>query len=195
VEGIAKLIGIVLVAFIGFTIYSSTTPPSNLEGQTAVEATKPKFHFWKGAGDSSGTYEITDKNTRAVLGTYDTDSSGYLYQRPEQQKTGKLGISYTPELYFGEFTADFGIWGGAAPGAEHVGQAGIRFSPCRLGFGSIAAPDIIVSRDIIGGGISCYTPKGWGPAWTTHFGLGLWYGAAYDDSWRGPIFGLSFSTK
>jgi hypothetical protein len=192
---LGKLIGYVVIGFVLWTIWSTSTQPApTVKDKVPVSYEPTRLHWrWKDDTDGISSLGLDNRSTRERVADYVAGDGGVLHQSPEQERDGVLAAKVTPDLYLGKWQLDVGpILAGSAVDNTSAIQAGIRYSPCRLAFGVIA-PDIIATNDLIGAGVSLYPPeRSVGPTWS-HFGLGLWYGAPWDGGNPGPVVGLSAS--
>lgn len=192
---IGKLIGYAVIGFVIWTVFSASTQPApTVKDKVPVKYDTTRLHWnWKDDTDGMASLDLDNRSTRERLGSYVAGDGGVWHQSPEQERDGVLAATVTPDLYLGKWEFDYGaILAGSGVDDTSAIQAGIRYSPCRLGFGVIA-PDIIATNDLVGAGISLFPPeRSVGAKWS-HFGLGLWYGVPWDGGNPGPVVGLSAS--
>lgn len=193
------LVGAVVV--IGATFFFAASPLRTIAGNIPIP-TSTKFVFIKPAGGADGTVHF--KATKDIpSGTeFDIDlRDNQLSERPEGRKArDTLGFTAETSRVRGfietyDFPYDFGTWAGYAPASrDETFQVGLRASPVRLLYGTLA-PDLLLSQDHAGIGISLYPPPDLvGHMWS-HWGLGyghLWPTHSSDPS---NVFYLSFSTQ
>lgn len=110
-------------------------------------------------------------------------------------------VSFTPDYYLFERVFDLGCFAAYKPSGRDSGeyddesfQAGLRYSPIRLLYGTIA-PDALITEDAAGVGISFYPPARYvGPRWH-HLGIEIgWMASLSGHSPDGWVAGLSFTT-
>lgn len=83
---------------------------------------------------------------------------------------------FEPGLDIGGFTG-YARWSNGSSPSRSSFQAGLRISPLRLAYGTVSCPDILISSQALGYGISAYAPAGWVGDTFSHIGLG--YGRLY----------------
>lgn len=183
-----------VLAIIAWTIYSSyAQPPPTIEGKTPIPTKPTAYHGWKESTDGVGTVEATNSSTGERLGLYVLGDDGLLHQTDEQAQHSPINLTYQPDVYLGKWNFDVGpiLVGSSVPDTPAV-QAGLRFSPCRLGYGWFA-PDLAATNDTFGVGGSLYLPERTaGPVWS-RIGAGAWYMAPWRGGSPGFAFGLSAS--
>lgn len=126
---------------------------------------------------------------------------GHLYhagEPPRADDPEAITASVAPDYYLADPTKlDLGAWAGYnTRGSDVRGgrfQAGARYSPVRLLYG-IIAPDLVVSEDVAGAGVSVYPPERLVGRYLGHVGVGGWYVAPFAGGDAGWMFGLTFST-
>ena len=99
---------------------------------------------------------------------------------------GKWQVSYIIHRYPIDYTTDLGCWIGFRNGVHNGSNGstspwldcGLRLSPCRIGWGTIA-PDLLASPNQAGVGISFYLPPQTVSSFWQHIGVGLAYCADY----------------
>ncbi len=185
--------GIALFLLIAVTLWFNA-PASSIRGQDPVD-TKAAFHVLRKNQMADGRFVVRD-STGVLLGEYGIVDS-QLFQTPEQKRDGQLDVSLVRDYYLAEPNFDLGTWAGYLPvddpDVDHL-QAGIRYSPCRFLYGTIAT-DLVLSPDAIGAGFSLYPPAQYvGPHWR-HLGVGIWYVAPFADHDPVCVYGLSFTTR
>lgn len=116
----------------------------------------------------------------------------------KDEKLPALHLSVTPDYYAYDRVNDFGTFAGYRPSARQTDddtfEVGIRYSPIRLLYGTIA-PDALLSRDSAGVGLSFYPPEQYVGTFFHHLGLEFGYMASLSgNSGPGYVVGLSFST-
>jgi hypothetical protein len=189
--------GIILVVFVGVTFWFNHPAPST-NGLQPVTEESAHFHLLRHQGDGDGLVTVTaptsdiGRTARYVL------DDGRLYQADDEPDGGKDAItaSVRPDYYLIDSTKlDLGAWSAYRTGSHTDGrfQVGVRYSPVRLFYGTIA-PDLVASEDVIGAGLSVYPPERLVGRYFDHIGLGGWYGAPFDGGNPSWMFGLTFST-
>lgn len=191
--------GAVIIVIIGFLV--SAKPASSLSNKVVVPQTTPSYHWWRGPDDGDGTYSFRgDLNGR--VGRYVVRHSVLHQPKPgSPDEIPTLSAEFSPDRYFGEWNYDFGTFGAyrrASTGTStDAFQVGLRFSPARLAFGTVA-PDLVLSKDCVGAGLSVFVPEEYSGQFA-HFGLGAWYTIPLAGTSRagrpGWDLGLSFSTQ
>jgi hypothetical protein len=191
---VEKLVGYAVVAVIAWTVISGyLQPPPTIAGKTPIPTKPTAYHGWKEDTDGIGTVVATNRSTGERLGVYVLGDDGLLHQTGEQADNGVISLSYQPDVYAGKWNFDVGpiVVAANIPGTPAV-QAGLRFSPCRLGYGWFA-PDVAVTNDAVGVGGSLYLPERTaGPVWS-RIGAGAWYMAPWSGGSPGFALGLSAS--
>ncbi len=108
--------------------------------------------------------------------------------------------SFTPDYYLVDPTLDLGAFAAYRPSGRHTTsgpteafETGIRYSPVRLLYGTVA-PDALLTRDAAGVGLSFYPPEQYvGPKWH-HLGLEVgWVASLSGRSSDGWLAGFSFT--
>jgi hypothetical protein len=170
----------------------------------------------------AGTTEIpTETSLAGVRGEDDADSAITLTSRDEQRTyLGRLLVRddrvYEPDgsreprnlvdarrerfAYLLRFGLDAGAWGAGYLGSSSEDgdtrriQYGVRFSPVRLLYGTVAA-DVVAGEESAGIGVSVYPITDRCGRFWEHTGLGAWYLVPYDRRDRPAwALGLSIST-
>jgi hypothetical protein len=192
--------GIALAAVVGSTLYFNLAgqPASTIKDrETVKEVLPPNMHFYKSDKDGVGKLIIKDKETGSILADFSMDTRGILYQ-PKDYK-GNLEASFLSDYYLLDWTElDFGAIAAMAYGAKtHTLQPGLRVSPVRLLYGTMAA-DVVLTQDFLGVGASFYMPAKYAPSQALrHLGIGAWYCTNINSNNDNPalLLGLTFSTK
>lgn len=196
----SELQGIVVVGAIIAAALLLGPKASTLKNKVPVDEGFPRFHLFKGVDDGDGTLEVSgDLNGRT--GSFAMDR-GMLYgvKPSDPGYIDSLHLKFTPDYYLVAPGLDLGTWGGYREAGKGTStdtfQVGLRVSPARLLFDTVA-PDLVISRDTVGAGLSAYPPERWSTL-LHHVGLGAWYTVPLDGSRdSGPsgwCYGLSFST-
>lgn len=184
--GLAAILVIVIV---------KSQPPSTVDGKQPV-TTNSAFHLWRSEGEADGTVSIRDASGAVVGGYVLRDNE--LFERPEQAEHGPLRVSLVRDFYFGDPGVDVGAFesyyrGGTADTSAF--QAGIRVSPARFVYGTVA-PDLVVTPDAFGAGVSVYPPEQLVGRHWNHLGIGAWYLAPFDRAGSpGWAVGAAFSIR
>jgi hypothetical protein len=189
--GAALLIGVVIL------VVALQSPPSSINGLKAIKEETSHFHVLRGKGDADGT--VTIKGTvSGERGSFVLDE-GQIFENPKDLNKDYT-LSFTPDNYFIDPHLDIGTWAGYrsshSPDVPSF-ETGIRYSPVRIGFGTVA-PDLVFNDKLVGAGISVYPPTRVVGNFWRHIGLGAWYTVpTHSDSDVGPgwCYGLSFSTR
>lgn len=185
------VIGVLLLVIFGHA------HPAPKKGDFVIQQTTlPQLHFWKGKDDGDASIEVYDR-TGSRLGSLLRDGS-----RLYDPKDGSVVTVETPHLNFVDITRlDIGTFAayqtGARGSSDDTFGVGVRYSPVRLAFG-IAAPDVVVTKDRAGLGLSLYAPESLVGYTASHIGIGAWYTAPFggrDAAAPGWCLGLSFSIR
>jgi hypothetical protein len=175
-------------------------PASTVADKNEVPATAPRFHWWRSPDEGDGT--LTLKGSLDGRVGHITIANGLPYQpKPGSiDDIPDLKMSFTEDVDFGRWNYDFGTYAAyrrPKGGNTDPFQVGVRFSPARILYGSVA-PDLVLSRSTFGVGASFYVPKKFAGQWS-HLGLGAWYtyplagtSRAGSPAWA---YGLSFSDQ
>lgn len=194
-----KLAFFLLAGVIALTLWFNTPAPALPDGSTAAP-TSSHFHLLRTGTEVDAVLRLRDP-AGAAVGTWYLDRGG-VFQPPEL--TGgnalvgpKLTLDVERHWYFLDPGFDVGTWSAYNPhatGDVSGFQAGLRLSPLRLAYGTVAA-DAIISAEGAGAGLSVYPPSLRLGSWWRHWGLGTWYFAPFDGSSAGWVVGLSFTTR
>lgn len=192
-NGTEAFAGVALAVIIGASVYCNR-PPSSVEGKQSVPTTSV-FHLWRSEGEADGTLSVRDPSG-AVVGNYVLRDNG-LFEPPEQAEHGPLHVSLARDFYLGDPGVDVGAFesyyrGGGSNTSTF--QAGVRVSPARFLYGTIS-PDLALTPDAIGAGISVYPPPQLVGAHWHHLGIGAWYLAPFDRGSPGWAVGAAFSIR
>lgn len=159
------------------------------------EVALPAFHWNKGKDDGDARIDLVDEAGKPT-GSMLLDN-GVLYD----PKDGKVRGTVTRQLYATSVGLDLGTFAGyrdAARGSNSdTFSVGLRYSPVRVFYGCLA-PDLAVTKDWGGVGLSLYLPDTFKGQAISHFGLGAWYGSPFggrDAGDAGWTVGLSFSSR
>lgn len=209
----AETIGFVVVGGVLLTTLLFSHPASSTNGLDRVKQNFSRFHSIRGDTDGDGTLEI--KSTfDGRTGTLVLDRS-QLYEpstikpvAPTQLSGVELDdwnkahepwytTSFTPDYYLIERTFDLGCFAAYRPrgrGHDQSFEVGLRYSPVRLLYGTVA-PDALITEDAAGLGLSIYPPAAYvGPRWH-HVGIELgWVASFAGSSPDGWVAGISFTT-
>lgn len=194
-------LGILLLIILSFVVLGR--PPSSVNGLTPVKENAPRFHLTKEKGNGEGTYDFTVPGTLEDGATTRTGSfvlyRGKLWENEKAPSNFKA--SFTPDYYFFDPELDLGTFGAYRSNSSDdtsAFQAGLRYSPARFLWGTVA-PDLIVSADVAGAGFSIFPPPKFFGGWWQHLGLGIWYSVPLGDDTAEAtsdwMYGLSFSTR
>jgi hypothetical protein len=196
----------VLLIIVTSSMYFASAPQAVIEDDNRVETTNALAAVAKKNG-AAGTIHVKTTNTVAAGTEFDLNVYGNIVSEPREQtdprtKAG-IEITYTRNRSLIEPSYNFpfddlGTFATVIP-SEQVDDlvVGLRISPARLVYGSIA-PDILLAQHYMGLGISCYAPPDIMGRSFSHWGLGLgrFWGvgdtAGNADAWA--VY-LSFSTK
>ena len=185
------LCGIALLIFVVSTL--AFNPPRTSVRDESPVPLKNAFAMFRGSGEADSVLAVHDASG-SVVARYSL-LDGDVFQKPEQAASGEFSAVHTRRQFFIDPGIDLGAWTGYRTEADDEDsrvQVGIRYSPVRLAFGTLA-PDLVLSQETMGVGASLYLPRSLGRTWHG-IGLGAWYCAPYDGGDPGPVFGLSFST-
>jgi hypothetical protein len=184
-----KLAAILVLAGLAFVLWLNPPKRATKLNSKPIE-TKHDYHLYRPIEDA------VDREIRVSDGQHSArvfDVDGEL--RADVSNPDYFNITIREHEHFASFRTDLGMWGAGslADETEQRFQYGLRYSPLRLFFDTVAA-DVVVSDESIGVGASAYpTPDSWGHPWH-HAGIGAWYLVPFDDAAE-PDFaiGLSFS--
>lgn len=184
--------GTVLAYLLISTFWAKTAAPPTLGDSTAVPTTNdlqliaPKDH-----GD--GLLQIRSPGGAASL----TVSRGWVYADADQRAAAKSAgytFAYTRYRFLWDADLDAGAFGGMWSGTPSF-QSGLRLSPVRLLWGTLAL-DALVTHEASGAGISIYAPAGTLPwAWADHVGLEVGQLWPFAGGASSRVLGLSFSIR
>lgn len=138
---------------------------------------------------------IAPTGDRFNLSIYDNG----LYQEREQAESNKddgWKYKWVKHRYLTDYDIDVGSWVGfkVEGNGETSGiDVGVRYSPVRFAYGVIA-PDILISPEQAGVGVSIYPVTQTVSPFFQHTGLGISYLADYDGG-SGWVPYLSISTR
>lgn len=190
----AELFGAAIFAtIIGTTILFHRPAPS-LAGAAPVPTTT-SFHFQPAKEKADGTLTVETDLGRTTAFV----ANGRVYQNDEQRAAGRAAgvkLTYNRDRNLWEPTIDAGCfasyWKLDATDIDRF-QPGVRLSPVRFLYGTVA-PDALVTSQGIGYGVSVYLPTEYfGYAFFDHIGLELGRLHAFDGSGSAGVFGLAFS--
>lgn len=196
------IFGLALLVFILVTVWFNHPAPS-VNGLHPVEEKGAHFHGIRSKGDGDGTYDATAHapDGSIISGRFIADDDRLFITKPADD-SAHVSLTFTPDYYLFDATRfDLGAWSGyfnrsdggaSASNRADRFQAGLRYSPARLLYGTVA-PDLVLSSDLVGGGISFYPPRKLAGRYFEHVGVGAWYCAPFDGSNPGWSFGFSFS--
>lgn len=177
----------VLVIVIGATLWLSRTPAVTVDGKVVI---KPKSvaGFVRQDQAIDGTLAVTHILTGD---TFVADAFlNNFYWTPKERDSGVWKVKYTRYRYLVDPGFDIGTYAGYRDGLD----VGIRFSPVRFLYGTVAL-DALVGEDAAGVGASLYPmPEYFGPLWH-HVGIGYGYAVDYKTADAGNLYYLSLSTR
>ncbi len=188
--------GFLVIGVAVFLIATHTRPAPRIDKATPAERGTPRFHLWRGENDADRSLGISDAGGGPRGRVLERD--GLFYD----EIGSPLKTTVVEDYYFGKTHWDLGAFAGFRPASRgHEGldpfTAGVRFSPCRLGY-DVIAPDLVITNQWAGAGVSFFAPERFvGPDWK-HLGLGFWYGYPFRgqaDAPGGWCTGLSFSIR
>ena len=183
-----KWAAVLLIAIIGFT-FSLNKPPPTYGDKQAVK-TDTTFHLLRHEYDADSEMVVRSR-AGDELGSFVLQRNT-LYESREQAESGKIDATVLRHYYLAEPGFDFGVWAG--PARDPALDVGIRVSPLRLVYGSIAL-DGVFSSQCVGAGLSIYPPPDLFGGFWRHLGLGAYYVADTGSGDTRPVFSVSFSTK
>ena len=190
-----KVIGGAILVAVAATLWFNMTPAATLNGKDIIPP-KTQFHMLRTGDQVDGTVKVTHVPSGD---SFTTDvSSGQFYQDPEQGESGKWNTKILRDRYMIDPGLDIGTFAGAYMGGSTEGHdamaVGIRYSPVRLLYGTLA-PDLLATSDAAGVGLSLFPPPDYfGHAWN-HVGIGFGRLWDYDGGQSDNIGYLSFSTR
>ena len=185
-----RIVGLAVIGFVAYTVAThalAVTP--TLTNLSTVTQLPSSFKLLGTPNDATGTFEIHDRKTGALVGAFYTDDRGVLYDTPEQADHGSITGAFKPVTTALRLGTDLGAVAGYSATQGSVGA--VRYSPFRI-FDNIA-PDIIAGPQALGLGVSLYLPRTYGPQWLSHVGVGAWYTSDLHGG-MSPVIGLSVST-
>jgi hypothetical protein len=184
---------VVFATIIGTTILFNRPAPS-LAGAAPVPTTT-SFHTMPAKEKADGTLTVETDAGRADAYV----ANGRVYQTAEQRDKSTLAgfkLTYNRDRNLWEPTVDAGCFAGywnLDATDTHKFQPGVRFSPMRVLYGTLA-PDALVTSQGIGYGVSFYLPSEYfGYQFWDHIGLQVGRLHAFDGSGSAGMFGLAFS--
>ncbi len=175
---------------IGFTLYMNGNPPETINGKKIIQPTN-EYHWIRKEDEVDGTLTVThvpsgDEFTADLY-------SGNFYQLPGQSKDGTWSPRVRRDRYLVDPGLDIGTY--ASVTFDGDSDVGLRVSPARLAFGYLS-PDLLISDDFVGVGLSLYPPREhFGNFWS-HMGVGI--GSLWDHRHSGDrdtALYLSFTTR
>jgi hypothetical protein len=188
-QKIEIILAAVAVLVIAATLYFTSTPARSIAGNTLIP-TASNFLLSLPKDSASATLHLRTEKPLEAGRSLDIDiRNNSLSERPAQTAArAAAGLDATVErnrafvdtnpaasFPFGDFGTFAGVRtsGKASGSGTDAGNflVGIRISPVRLLFGTVA-PDLLAAPDDIGGGVSLYLPDTMGPA-LGHWGLGV----------------------
>lgn len=201
-----KLLALAAAVIVGATFFFVSAGPLSTAGFTAVPS-KSQFVLYSDGDTADGllTLKATKDIARGSTFRFAVNDN-VLSEKPDERKARiDAGFDATQTrtrslLQSWDFPYDFGTFAGAAPsargpqGESSTFQVGLRVSPARFLYGTIA-PDLLVTSDHFGVGLSLYPPPDlMGHSWA-HWGIG--YGHLWPTSQGAAsnLFYLSFSTQ
>ena len=191
-----KVIGVSCVVLMAWLLSTASPPAPKITNAVPATPKAARFHFWRGEGDTDRTLDVTlpsDGNGTGRL----LEHSGNIYV----DRDSNIRVGVTRDVYFGVSRTDIGSFAGYRPAFRGTEQStaslGFRYSPVRLFYDTVA-PDIAISPNWAGIGVSAYAPEYLvGETWK-HVGVGAWYGYPYGGLLDGPpgwTVGLSLSIR
>jgi len=159
--------------------------------------TKNDYHLWKGYDAVDATITATDTSGHNLGTWYSMGDQLYTKPRRPGDPEPPIRLTITRERDLFSEGWDIGTWGsywsGRNDSRDSRFQVGIRISPLRILYDTIAF-DAVVSKDAVGAGLSFYLPSDHVDPWWRHWGLGAWWLAPTSGAAPGWAVGLSFST-
>jgi hypothetical protein len=195
-----SLPGVVALGVFVYILAHSQRPAPRIGHDTPpAEFESPRFHGRRQPGMVDRTIDVS------LRGPDGSPVSGRLLQAGNRfyvESDGRrLEARVTNDYYFYSPGLDLGTIAGFRGGARgsdgDTFAVGVRASPARIFYGTVA-PDIVLTQDWIGLGASAYLPANVvGDAWS-HVGAGAWYGyptrgESYGDP--GWVVGISLSIR
>lgn len=190
-----RLLVLGVAAWFAWTLVAGLLQPApTITGKDAVHYEPTEYHLWRAPEDADGVFSLYDRATGRLAAEYPV-ADGVLHEAPKQRDAFPFAATYAPSAYLGRWRFDAGGWAAATVAGSagvHL-ETGVRVSPCRLAYGSIA-PDLVLSDRAAGVGVSLFPPVRWvGEPWN-HVGVGAWYLAPLGGSGRpGGALGLSLA--
>ncbi len=196
-SAVEPFVAIGVMGLVALAFWLSGEAPPTLNGQDLIVPKHKNVHLIRSKGEVDGTLEVTHKPSGDKFKTDFLDNNHY--QTPAQEKSGKWDTSISRDFYFIDPGLDWGTYAGWATGhkkdpGDSDFKVGLRFSPARLMFGTVA-PDLLIGSDAAGLGVSVYPPKSFfGGGWN-HVGLGIGRIYDYDDHDPSTLLYLGFTTR
>lgn len=183
-----------VAAWFAWTLVAGLLQPApTIKGKDPVHYEPTEYHLWRAPDDADGRFSLHDRATGKLAAEFPV-ADGVLHEDPKQRDAFPWITTYTPSEYVGRWRPDAGGWA-AVTAAGRSGlntEAGVRVSPCRLFYGSLA-PDVVLSDRTAGVGISLFPPTRWvGQPWD-HVGVGAWYLVPLGSGRPGGALGLSLT--
>jgi hypothetical protein len=194
---VEPFVAIGVMGLIALTFWLASTPPPTINGEVLIPEKHKNVHLIRHKDEVDGTLEVIHKPSGDKFKTDFVDNNHY--QQPSQKDSGKWGTSLSRDYYLIDPGLDWGTYAGWA--SDHKRdhgdsdfKVGLRFSPARLLFGTVA-PDLLIGSDAAGVGVSVYPPKSFfGGGWN-HVGIGVGRVYDYDDHDPSTLYYLGFSTR
>lgn len=208
-----KIAALAAIVVIGSTLFFAVhAPPSQVHGDVALP-TKTNFGLVATKDQAHGTLHL--KAVRAVPAGAELDIDvldDRLSEKPEQKRAREaagIDADYSinralvePSYHF-PFD-DLGTFAAYNPGGRSDPSSqgrtyddslvvGLRASPCRILYGTIA-PDFLIGAHEVGLGASFYAPVDYFGHQFVHWGLGVGRLWSLDQGRPGNVIYLSFST-
>lgn len=183
------------MALVALAFWFSSNPAPTRNGEKLIEPEHKNVHLIRHKGEVDGTLKITHKPSGDQFSTDFYDNNHY--ELPSQAGSGVWDPQLSRDYYLIDPGLDLGTWAGYTGrhgDSRDDFDVGLRYSPARLLFGTVA-PDLLVGTKEAGVGISLYPPKSvFGPGWN-HLGVGIGRLFDYHDSGQSTAFYLGFSTR
>jgi hypothetical protein len=189
-----RIVGIGIAAFVAWTILFN--PPT----LTLPPGTKEVAHhiatgIMRESNDVDETIKISDEKGIDLGHLFIRD--GRMLEPTSPAEPNKFSTERTEYRYLIDLRSDIGVWSGAFLGSGETNriQYGLRYSPTRLLYGTVA-PDLIVGEEAAGLGISVFPATDRCGRFWLHTGLGAWYVIPYDkDDKPATCLGLSIGLR
>jgi hypothetical protein len=183
-----KWVAAAILAFVVITTFVLQGRPPSLDGKKAVEQ-KTEMSMYRLGEEVDGELQVKDRETGRVGRYLVRDNQLYIADEATEKQ---FESALTRNYYAFDWGFDIGAWSG--PAVHTRLDAGVRYSPARLLYGTIA-PDVLLSGHSYGLGMSLYPPPQYAGRYWRHLGVGVGRLTDFGDGAIYNTFYLSFSTR